>query len=159
MDLTGQGQFNMILNWAAQWAADQEAHILNTGVALSQDQINDARLVPVSHPEKVRLLKVDQIPWPQSPLLQMVGAQIGLVPESAAGLTLGYGVFVVSEFWNAREMIVHELIHVSQHEECGSLRPFLETYLQQILNNGYDNAPMEIEARTRATEICRPKNT
>ena len=53
---------NVLLDLACEWAERQQDHILQNGSVLSAEQMNDARLAGVSHPENVRLLEVDQIP-------------------------------------------------------------------------------------------------
>jgi hypothetical protein len=41
----------------------------------------------------------------------------------------------------------HEFRHVYQVERAGSMEAFLKTYLEQIVEFGYDDAPWEVEAR------------
>ncbi len=44
---------------------EQEQNILQSGVQLTDAQLDDARLVGVSSPERERLLRVEQIPPPK----------------------------------------------------------------------------------------------
>ena len=62
------------------------------------------------------------------------------------GLTLGYSIFIVNGHVNDR-LLSHELRHVQQYERAGSIAAFLPTYLSQIVDLGYENAPFEIDAR------------
>ena len=57
----------MLLPLACAWAAEQEQAILQSGVALTEAQIADARRVGVIRPDRVRLLKVQEIPKPIHP--------------------------------------------------------------------------------------------
>jgi len=44
-------------------------------------------------------------------------------------------------------------VHVAQYEKLG-MDDFLMQYVVQIFKNGYDNAPMEREARELAARIA-----
>lgn len=146
-------QFIQLLPLAVAWAEQQENHILQNGVQLIGSQIADAKLVPVINPEKVRLLKVNQIPLPVEPLLRSAAQMMNLISRNTIGLTLRYGIFVREDFWNNRKLVIHELVHVSQYETLGSLEQFLRNYLQECLTVGYPQAPMEQEAMRLAGKI------
>ena len=60
----------MVLPVACAWAAEQEAVILRDGVALTTSQTDDARQIGVTHPERVRLRVVEQIPLPLHRMLR-----------------------------------------------------------------------------------------
>ena len=62
------------------------------------------------------------------------------------GLTLGYGVYVCHGHGSIR-LLSHEFRHVYQYEHAGSIAAFLPAYLQQIVTVGYNNAPLEVDAR------------
>ena len=66
------------------------------------------------------------------------------------GLTLGYGIFIVSGHYTVR-LISHECRHVYQYETLGSIDKFLPVYLQQIVEFGYAGAPLEVDARAYET--------
>jgi hypothetical protein len=63
------------------------------------------------------------------------------------GLTLGDGVYVCHGHGTVR-LLSHEFRHVYQYEQAGSIGAFLPVYLQQIVTFGYNNAPLEVDART-----------
>src|SRR5215831_4903655 len=95
-----QKGFQMLLNrttlkWvmplACAWAERQESVIMREGVALTPNQIADAKRIGVIAPEKVRLRVVDQIPSPLHPLLRYAGRKVGLISDATIGLTLRYG--------------------------------------------------------------------
>ena len=46
-----------------------------------------------------------------------------------------------------KRLLSHELRHVHQYEQAGSIAGFLPEYLQQIVAFGYAAAPLEQEAR------------
>ena len=65
MSIITPQQFEMLLPPIARvWAAEQERVILQSGIALTDSQLADARRVGVAQPERVRLLRVAQIPIP-----------------------------------------------------------------------------------------------
>src|SRR5437588_6069886 len=55
---------------ASAWVLKQERFILENGVPLTNVQLADAKLVGVVRPERVRLLRVEQIPLPEHPALE-----------------------------------------------------------------------------------------
>jgi hypothetical protein len=139
---------------ACAWAEGQEQLVLKQGVALTDKQIADARRIGVAAPERVRLLQVDEIPLPEDPELHAAAKTTGLLSPDTAGLTLRYGILIRSPFWGARDLVVHELVHVWQYEQFGGFSPFLRQYLWEYLTLGYANAPMEQEAQSIAVTIC-----
>jgi hypothetical protein len=143
-----------LLSLACAWAEEQEQLILGKGVGLTDGQLADARSIGVTAPERVRLLQVEEIPLPEHPGLRAAARETGLLSPGTAGLTLRYGIYIRSPFWEARELIVHELVHCRQYEQLGGLEPFLNKYLWECVTLGYGQAPMEHEAQTMAEEIC-----
>ncbi len=158
-----------LLPLACEWAERQQEHILQNGISLTGSQLEDARLVPVSSPEKVRLLVVDRIPWPENPMLLSIGQQAGFFTDDTEGLAIGYGIFIKSKTTSPipinnnrdeaatrsdRRLIVHELVHVSQYERLGGISEFLEQYVTEYLNDGYYDGPLETEARETVLRIC-----
>ena len=79
-------------------------------------------------------------------MLRAAALQAGLLGPGMVGLTLGYSIFIVNGHVNDR-LLSHELRHVQQYERAGSIAAFLPTYLSQIVDLGYENAPFEIDAR------------
>jgi hypothetical protein len=150
---------NELLPLACEWAERQQEHILLNGIGLSQSQLDDAGLVGVSSPEMVRLLEVDRVPQPENPTLLSIGQQAGFFTDYTEGLAIGHGVFVKSNRWQDRRLIVHELVHVSQYERLGGIGPFLQQYVTECLTGGYDDAPLESEARETALRICQGQDS
>jgi hypothetical protein len=154
--MTGIGpeSFQQLLPLACEWAQAQEQHILEQGVGLTREQIVDAVAVGVAQPNRVRLLRVDQIPVPEHPALSAAAEATQLISPFTAGLTLHHGIFIRSDCWGQRRLVVHELTHTAQYERLGGFRPFLERYLWECLNIGYPAAPMEQEALTVERRLC-----
>ena len=102
--------------------------ILQSGVALTDLQLVDARRVGVAHPDRIRLLRVEQI--------------------QTTGLTLRYGIFIRGDCWGERRLTVHEFVHTMQYERLGGVEGFLRPYLLECINPpGYPFGPMEQEAK------------
>ena len=129
---------------------------LREGLPLDDAQLRDARAVGVCQPERVRLLKVAQIPLPSHPALAAVCASTKALGPATWALSARYGIFVRADRWGQREVVVHELVHTAQYEKLGSVEAFLKKYLQECLTTGYPQAPMEQEAIITAAKICGP---
>ncbi len=122
-------QWETILPLACARAAEQEEIILKSGVALTKGQIADAKRVGVARPERVRLLRVPEVPTPSHPVLAQAAEAAGLISPSTIGLTLRYGIFIHGDHWGERCLVVHELAHTMQYERLGSIEAFLQQYL------------------------------
>jgi len=62
------------------------------------------------------------------------------------GVTLPWSIYILPERIEDKALRMHELIHAEQIERMGVLRFYL-VYLYQVIRYGYQNAPLEIEAR------------
>lgn len=146
-------QFEILLPLASAWAKEQENMILREGVPLTESQKTDAQALGIHHPEKVRLLSVTSIPLPEDPILSNAAQATQLITSQTVGLTLRYGIFVRSDCWANRNLVVHELVHTSQYEKLGGFMPFLQQYLNECITIGYPAAPMEQEAINKTREL------
>ena len=77
-------QLEMLLPLVCGWAVGQERAIVQSGVALSESQLADARRVGVAQPERVRLLRVAQIPVPTARTLAAAARATNLITPSYA---------------------------------------------------------------------------
>ena len=144
----------MVAPIAVRWVRWQERKILRYGVPLTRAEVADAQMAGVMHPERVRLLVVDALPWPCASRLAWLYDAIGLEVHATCGLTLGYGIFVRRDCWRERPLIAHELVHVAQYERLGGISQFLRPYLTDCLTAGYFNCAFETEARRVAERLC-----
>jgi hypothetical protein len=147
-------QFTQLLPLAAQWAAGEEARVLREGIPLSPAQMDDACALGILEPERIRLLRVEEIPLPPDPTLRAAAETVHFLSPETRGLTLQYGILVRWDCWGDRSLLAHELAHTAQYESLGGILPFLREYLTQCLTIGYANAPMELEAAAAAARIC-----
>ena len=144
MDL--QKQLPLLLPQAIAWAKSQSQLVASEGTKLPGDLIEIAVRVGVQQPDRVRTMLVDRLPFPDEPILRQAAIAAGMLGPEMVGLTLGYSIFIVHGHDDVR-LISHECRHVYQYETLGSIEQFLPVYLQQILEFGYYEAPLEIDAR------------
>lgn len=148
------GEFEQLLPLAVEWASAEEARILHEGVALSPNELADARAAGVTAPEKIRLLRAESVPLPAQPQLRAAAEAVHFLTPETRGLTLRYGIFVRWDCWQDRHLLVHEFGHTAQYERAGSIAAFLQQYLMQCLTIGYANSPMELEVAQIADRVC-----
>jgi hypothetical protein len=144
MDL--QAELPMLLPRAIAWAEAQAAEVAHSGIALTNPLLEIARSVGVAQAELIRVALVDSLPVPQDPLLREAASQAGLLRPDMVGRTLWYSVFIRRGHDTLR-VISHEFRHVYQYEQAGSIAAFLPIYLAQVIQVGYENAPLEQDAR------------
>ena len=100
------------------------------------------------------LSRVETIPRPSQPQLKAACDAIDFLTPATRGLTLGHGIFIRSDCWRDRLLIVHELVHVAQYDRAGGILPFLRRYLFECLTVGYSAAPVELEAIAVTARVC-----
>jgi hypothetical protein len=147
-------KLKLILPLACLWVKRQEFLILRAGVPLSSALIVAARNIGIEFPERVRLQKVTEVP-PLHPFVRLGARKMGFYSNSTCGMSLRYGIFIRSDNWNTRSLVIHELAHTHQYERLGGVRPFLRQYLYECLvSPGYPFGPLEQEAKKIEEEIC-----
>lgn len=115
--------FDDLWNAVCLWAEHQAAHIAANGSALTESQLAPARKVGVVHPEKIRVLAVPDVPFPEDPSLRAIAAHVGLIPEQTAGMTLGHGIFLRGDEMDRPKLWAHEFRHVRSMNASVPLRP------------------------------------
>ena len=141
-----QTRLPLLVPKAIAWAQEQSHLILRSGFTLNEKGQALATHVGVAKPGLVRIKHVSELPMPEDPLLREVVHATGLIGPNMAGMTLGYGIFIVERYADVR-LISHELRHVQQYESFGSIEAFMPVYLAQIASVGYCDAPLEQDAR------------
>lgn len=141
-----------------EWAEAQEALILAKGAPLTDCQRADASRAGVARPENIRVLQVETLPQPDHDELKFIAKQIGLFSARSAGINLGYGICLRRGFWDDRPTLVHECVHVGQHEKRNGMRPFITEYLRECMDPGYPFGGLEQEAILVARDICGPSH-
>lgn len=146
-------ELHLLLPKAIAWAESRENDAVAQGMPLTAMEIRLAQAVGVQRPDLIRIMDVPRLPLPDDPQLRLAAIQTGLLDENTDGLTLGYAIYLVGGRRSNR-LVSHECRHVYQYEAAGSIAAFLSKYLQEIDLYGYENAPLEIDAR--AHELERP---
>jgi hypothetical protein len=142
-----RNQLPKLLPGAIAWAEARAAKAAEVGSPLTPDEQSIASAVGVMRPELVRVEIVgDRLPMPDDPILQAAAMQAGLLGPGTVGLTLGHSIFICRGH-KTRRLVSHELRHVQQYEQHGSIAAFLPVYLAQVLDVGYEDAAFERDAR------------
>jgi hypothetical protein len=139
-----------IASLAARWAEAQSRQSLGRGVALTAAQAAMAREAGVRDPSRVRIDVVDSLPAPRDPKLIAAAGHIGLMPQAADGMTLGYAVLIRRGAERDPQLLRHELRHVAQYEEAGGIGPFLARHIPDLMRFGYRDSPYERDARAHS---------
>ena len=136
----------LAMPWVAWWAWRTERRTLRHGRPLFSSEWSAAVRVGVRHPQKVRILTVEEIPMPGLPIMHRLAARWGFDRRHIGGLCLRYGILLRRDLAAQPHIMAHELVHTAQYERHRTLSKFLRTYLLQCLRHGYPHAPLEQEA-------------
>jgi hypothetical protein len=139
-------QLPVLLPRILAWANAQTSRIVRQGDPLNDAGLRLAIRVGVAQPERIRILSVPTVTAPEDPELRQIAIEQNLIGPHTAGLTLGFGIFVVDGCLTS-QLLAHECRHVYQDEVAGSIEAFLPLYLKQIAVVGYERAPYEVDAR------------
>ncbi|WP_226631967.1 hypothetical protein [Novosphingobium profundi] len=133
----------------AAWAKGIEAEGQARGTPLTAEQTELARQVGIAHPEKVRLVHVEAVPFPtQDEAMRKMGESLGFI---GPGITnnaqaFGYTIWVRDGFTLDRPSLAHELVHVAQIERSASFDAYVQRYMQELQTYGHARMPLEVEA-------------
>ena len=146
-----------------------ELSTIARGRALTPDEIQIARRLGVTQPERVRVAVSPILPsWMAPDVMAPVVVANGMqardlrpgraihsgadadraLPErrfGVAGITAGHGILLGVRHAYDPRVLAHELAHVAQYERLG-MRAFALRYLTELLSVGYFRAPLELEA-------------
>jgi hypothetical protein len=152
--MASQPDFADIYRRAVTWAERESVRIVQTGVTLEPRGVQTARCVGVRQPEKVRVLFVPAVPFPDDPVLRAEAERVGMIAENTAGMTLDYGIFIRDDHRQSLKLLAHELRHVTQYESSGSIAVFMDHYLRELLHFGYGPGPFEVDAEVAALKYA-----
>lgn len=147
-------QMDILLPLVTTWVEEQEALIQKEGVPLSVDQQIDAYEIGIQQINRLRLMKVEQIPQPTHPVLKMGIKLTNMLSPDTVGISFRYGIYIRSDHWKQRRLWVHEMTHTMQYERFGSIEAFLKSYLHECLTAGYPFGPLEQEAIQMEQRMC-----
>lgn len=134
------------------WYEAVEAELLPQGRALSARELEVARKLGVSNPEKVRVVVLEAFPMPSDSELLVEAERYGLGSKFEGGRTNGYVIMLKPRFAENQIVLTHELVHVSQHDRMGR-KAFLRRYLVEMEMLGYTRSPLELEAHAKQSHV------
>ena len=140
--------YEQLLMQYIQWAGGIEREGASIGKPLSQRDLMLAREIGIEAPEKVRVIYVDEVPYPyENPALKAMGKSLGLIGADIVNQAqvFGYSIYVRKDYELDRPRMAHELVHVLQIERAS----FAEVVIQHVSDMSkysYENAPLEVEA-------------
>lgn len=135
-----------LLPYISEWARTQEKESSLVGRKLTSEERVMAEKIGVKNIALVRVVVDKQFPMPTNQPLRDGFKRFSFNTKRFSGFTLGYVIFIKPTVNDLKTLLAHELIHVKQSEQMG-LEKFLERYFIEIIKFGYDNAPLELEAR------------
>ncbi|RRS08410.1 hypothetical protein EAG18_11835 [Pseudoalteromonas sp. J010] len=130
------------------WAQQIESQGREVGIPLDASGIALAREIGIKHPEKVRIIYLDTVPFPiENKALKAMGESLGFIGEGIVNnaQVFGYSIYVRHGFELNRPKLAHELVHVLQIERA-SFADVLRQHISDMQKYGYENAPLEVEA-------------
>jgi hypothetical protein len=138
----------LVLPQYIEWAAQTEVKGLQVGVALDEQQLLLAKEIGIKSPENVRLVYVDEVPFPrENPVLNAVGEALGFIGEGIINnaQVFGYSIYVRKGYSLTTPNLAHELVHVLQIERS-NLEQVITQHFADLVTYGYDDSPLEVEA-------------
>lgn len=115
------------------------------GRVLTSEEQALARKIGIKDISSVRLIFVNVFPIPKDASLSQLCEQMGFNSSKMAGFTYGHAIYIRNQYSNSREILAHEMTHITQYEKLG-VEGFVERYLLELSVVGYRNAPLELEA-------------
>jgi len=130
------------------WAADTEVSGLGLGKPLDENQLVIAREIGIKKPEQIRLVYVDEVPFPRENfVLKVVGEALGFIGDGIVNnaQVFGYSIYIRKGYQLTTPNLAHELVHVLQIERS-SLAQVITQHFSDLAKYGYKKSPLEVEA-------------
>jgi hypothetical protein len=136
---------NSVAPRVVAWFTEQESALLPRGRPLTVDEGEVAKRMGVQHAERVRILILDDFPFPEGPLLPEEIKAFGFGCSCENGRSMGYAILIKPQYDGQLWLLAHELVHVAQRERLGT-EVLIHRYLMELRVFGYARAPLELEA-------------
>lgn len=139
---------SMLVAQYIHWAGEAERKGRENGITLTSEQVLLATDVGVKNPHDVRLVHVDQVPFPmENPALKYLGETLGFVGDGIVNnaQAFGYSIYVRNGVSLDRPKLAHELVHVRQIEG-NSFQAVTIQHMLDLALHGYENSRIENEA-------------
>lgn len=141
--------YEKLLPQYISWAITTDQEGIKIGIPLDQEELLLAKEIGVKFPEKVRVIYVDEVPYPyENEQLKKMGLSLGFIGDSIINeaQVFGYSIYVRKDLKFTFSKLAHELVHVMQIERTGSFSLYSLQYLTDLAEYGYSKAPLEVEA-------------
>lgn len=138
----------VILPQYIEWAMETDTAGLSVGEPLNEHQLELAKDIGIKNSEKIRLIYVDEVPFPyENFILRVVGEALGFIGEGVINnaQVFGYSIYFRKGYELTTPNLAHELVHVLQIERS-SLEQVITQHFSDLAKYGYENSPLEIEA-------------
>ncbi|HMI51415.1 MAG TPA: hypothetical protein VK525_07885 [Candidatus Saccharimonadales bacterium] len=135
--------------FVSEYITKQQAHFLDRAASLTPDQKSAMKhFFREDLLESVRTLTLsgERIENPGFyTMLRMFGFKN--LPDFAQMAAVTFHQVIVSHQPLSSELLFHELVHVEQYRQLGTVRSFANLYVQGFLaGGGYDAIPLEVNA-------------
>lgn len=135
----------------ARWAEIEAARAESIGHSLDQRMFFVARRAGVTQPDLIRINHTR--PRPPDPRIEAAAEVAGLLRDNSFHVPFGFTVLLsgtASEFERARQFRL-----ISQFERYGSIASFFRAFLEQVIEHGYANSPLVVDALAFASSAFR----
>ncbi|SDS67057.1 hypothetical protein SAMN05192545_1824 [Maribacter dokdonensis] len=155
MSLQGQTKeensllYEKLIPQYVSWAVSVDQAGIKIGEYLNEKELLLAKEVGVKFPEKVRIVYVDEVPFPyENEHLKQMGLSLGFIGKDIKNeaQAFGYSIYVRKDLNFTISKLAHELVHVMQIERSDSFFTYVIQYLNDLAKYGYSKSPLEIEA-------------
>src|SRR5882762_9192172 len=142
-------QIEMASTFVSEYITKQQAHYLNRAVPLAPGQKSSVKnFFRDDLLESVRILTLsgERIENPGFyTMLKMFGFKN--LPDFEQMAAVTFHQVIVSHQLFTNRLLFHELVHVEQYRQLGSVRGFANLYVNGFLSGGgYDGIPLEVNA-------------
>jgi hypothetical protein len=152
-----QKQIEEHLPDAVRWAEQVEKEALEKGKPLSPLLRDIAQELGIQNVDTIRVLEVDTMPTPPENLeIENLTDQFSRPIAGASGLSFGRAILVLRPLANDYNLLTHELVHVRQYEQAGSLSSYLRRCSDEAMHFEYPTMPLELEATREADKRFPP---
>ncbi|MFT6835289.1 MAG: hypothetical protein ACJA0H_001325 [Francisellaceae bacterium] len=127
------------------WVVTQEKKSSLVGRTLTDEEKILAEKLGIQNIALVRIVVDENLPMPTIQPLRDGFEHFGFNTKEFIGLTLGHVIYIKPNVKDVKNLLSHELVHVTQYEQMG-IEKFLERYFIEIMKFGYHAAPLELEA-------------
>ncbi|WP_143484320.1 hypothetical protein [Pseudoalteromonas piscicida] len=138
----------ILLEQYLTWTQKIESQGREIGDPLDKNGLALAKEIGIKHPEKVRIIYLDTVPFPiENKALKAMGESLGFIGEGIINnaQVFGYSIYVRDGYELNRPKLAHELVHVLQIERANFAK-VLHQHIADMQKYSYDKAPLEVEA-------------